>query len=319
MLGICRAHDLTARDWAYNLLMSVEPYAVLFTNGDNDTFPLWYLQEVEGVRQDVTVIVTSYLNTAWYTEQLKRLTEPCKPGQSASEDPTVIICQRPYTAANTPGAYVADSADAKGKVPLVLGHPIHVPSRSIMPLDDSVIERISQSYVPLERDTDLKLDKVVAHLPKGMYLYPWHQYALTLINNSITERPIYFASSGNAAAELGLDSSLVRQGLAFKLYDGDLEHDSVPGLMHMQESPYSSVVGTWVDVPRTENLADHVFMHRNGVQDTWTHWPDRSTIGIPNYYAWTYLALTQAALQEGDKAAAEKYQARTEAWTKLGT
>jgi hypothetical protein len=314
-----RAHDSTARDWAYNLLMSVEPYGVLFTNGDNDTFPLWYLQEVEGIRQDVTVMVTSYLNTPWYMEQLKRLTEPCTPGEDPSQDPTRIICQRPYRFDNTGAAYVADSAAAGSKVAIVMDHPIKTPTKSIMPLSDSVIERVSQSYVPIDKDTDLTLGHVVAHLRKGTYLYPWQQYALTIILNSIGERPIYFASSGNAATELGLDSALVREGLAFKLHDGSLEQDSVPGVMHMAPSPYLSVVGDWVNVPRTRLLVDKVFVHHHGIPDTWGHWPDQATIGIPNYYAWTYLALTQAALQEGDKEAAAKYQERTEAWNRLGT
>jgi hypothetical protein len=71
-----RSGDYSARDWGYNLLQSVEPYGIVFTNGDNDTFPLWYLQEVEGVRQDVTVIVVQYLYTQWYPRQLQYHTSP---------------------------------------------------------------------------------------------------------------------------------------------------------------------------------------------------------------------------------------------------
>ena len=240
-----RAGDYAARDWAYDLLQSVEPYSVLFTNGDNDTFPLWYLQEVEGVRRDVTVAVGQYLYTEWYPKQLRELTQPGR--------------QRPFE----PDGRVAGLYRASDP-----------PARSILSLAPRDIDLIQGGAT--SQDANVRLGPLVVQYPRGTYLSRGDQVALAIIRDSIAERPIYFAWTGGLLRALGLQDYGVRQGLATRLLLRDLDVDQ--GFVKADDA----VGGEWVDLERSRRISNEVMMARSlRYRDIWA---DRSTLNIPYYY-----------------------------------
>ena len=186
------------------------------------------------------------------------------------------------------------------------------------PLDHETIEQVAgpAGSVAINEDRDFPRGPVVARISGGTTIFPWQQFALLLIQNSIEDRPIYFSSSGSAAQELGVDPYLVRHGLAFRLHPGP--PDVNPRNTLLEDPQMARVTGLWLDVERTRTLADEVFVHRSGIPDEWEHWPDRSTVGIPNYYSWVFVALTQSTLQAGDQELGARYQDRAIAWQTLG-
>lgn len=173
-----------ARDAAYDLLNSVGPYGILATGGDNDTFPLWYLQEVEGVRRDVTVVCLSLANTAWYMRQLST----ARPG--------------PFDPAAAPPIW-RDSAGVR-------------PAGPILAMSDSEIARVAGRLLPVERADTLALGPITHVLPAGITLYPSDYVMLRLIQQNLGKRPIVWAATAGRPF-LGLDPYVVLRGLGWVL------------------------------------------------------------------------------------------------------
>ncbi len=320
-----RSYDYSARDWAYNLLQSVEPYGVLFTNGDNDTFPLWYLQEVEGIRRDVTVIVMSYLNTPWYAKQLRQLTTPCPEGVSPADDPTRNICQRPFEPDKAPAFYSAGAAptDRPGEPVDLSDEPVRAPTRSIFAMTEEEIDQVIDGFMTnmgafyLRQPMQVQADRLTFTVPGQRVLSPAEVFLLHIVQNSIADRPIYFASTTQAYRPVGLNDYLIRQGMALKLNNGPVQEDPERGIYRVPPGELAAVIGPYIDLPRTDSLVWNVFMHRGGLPDEWNHWVDFATQGFPFYYAYLHFGAGQMHALRGDSASARRHLERFEAWYDL--
>jgi hypothetical protein len=321
-----RSRDYAARDWAYNLIMSVEPYGVLFTNGDNDTFPLWYIQEVEGIRRDVTVIVMSYLNTGWYGRQIKGLTQPCPDGVDPLADRTLITCQRPFQPENQAEFYAPADVHAgeTGRVTLDVAPADgwRPPTRSILPMTDARIDSIPLLYASnpynflVQEPFQVQADQLTFTVPGNRVLLPADVFLLNIIQTAMGDRPIYFATTTQAYDRIGLTGHLVRQGLALKLHNGELQPDPERGIVPMPDM--IQVPERFLDLPRTDALIWDVFVHRGGIPDEWPFWPEPSTTNIPWYYVFAHYTAYAAHVTLGNDEAAERHLERFEAWRRLG-
>ncbi len=180
------------RDFAHDLLESVEPYGVLITVGDNDTFPLWYAQEVEGIRQDVTVLCTSLLNTDWYTRQLIR-------------NPT-----RPYDTSHGPPAYAGRSWPMPTKPMIDLNFTQSDAVPEAVAMDTTQELKTASGYTFTIHPRDLG----------GGYrgLERADLFVLYIIRDAFPSRPFFFSrTDGSYPDEMGFTNYLVTTGLARKL------------------------------------------------------------------------------------------------------
>jgi transmembrane protein TMEM260 (protein O-mannosyltransferase) len=196
-----------ARDFAYNLLQSVEPYGVLFCYGDNDTFPVWYLQEVEGVRQDVTLINLSLAQLDWYVRQIaSRPTRPFDPAAA----PAVYRTLAPPGRA-TPGPALRLTREEIDEMQ---------PFRA----RDGGIFRAGGLELPIRA---------------GQAFFMRDQVILFTIANALPGRPVTFGVSSGRGSWLGLDPHLVLQGVAYSVFPGrpDTSKRFMPGMQGTMFDP----------------------------------------------------------------------------------
>jgi hypothetical protein len=218
-----RSGRYLARDVAFNYLNSCAPGAIIFTNGDNDTFPLWYAQEVEGVRTDVRVCNLMLLNTDWYIDQMKTRTyesaplplslPPQKYYDGINNQVFIVEKFREPIEISKVIAWVNSSNKAtKFQVSPTEWYDI-IPTRTIrIPVDR---DKVIASGTVKPGDADMIVPYIDIRL-KGNSILKSQLIILDILANNNWERPLYYVTGYHNDA-FGLEEYFQLEGLAYRL------------------------------------------------------------------------------------------------------
>jgi transmembrane protein TMEM260 (protein O-mannosyltransferase) len=278
-----RANETISRDFAADMLQSVEPYGILITAGDNDTFPLWYAQEVEGIRRDVTLANLSLMNTRWHLRQLRRRPTPeFNPAEAAS-----LWKPRPAES----GVPLTDSTNKQS--PNIWPKP----KEPVFSLTEAQLDSLPEAMQVPEKG-GVKFDSLQIGFGQNILMLQ-DLATIFLIRDNLGKRPIYFSWSdgGYPDQTLGLSEYLVSQGLVRKL---------MPKPVVTSDSIVLSPSLGYLDLPRTEKLLWDVYHWKSAARNRPRGWVDQPSGSILQLYAVVYGGASKAFEAAGQKAHAAR-------------
>ena len=271
-LSAPRSGETMARDFAHDLLNSLEPYAVIITGGDNDTFPLWYAQEVDHVRQDVTVIVTSLGNINWYLEQAQNRPLPT---YDAAAGPA-FLRNRTWT---KPGPWFTK---------------LYTTPSDTLPEVEGVPQPVSGKLGPLAITLDPR------SLPNPGYLTRIDLAVYEMIKEDLGKRPIYFSTTtADYGDRLGLSPYLVTEGM--------VRHLMTTPVVASDSIKLSPVQGRLTNIPLTVTLAFDVYHGTSAARYRPKGWVDGASQNILVPYIITYDTVAEALAKTDQKRAQQAY------------